>query len=235
MSLANFLNQPNPPALRLNRSSLKTKSTELLRSQIINGRIPQGTRMVEQELADLMGISRMPARDALIDLEHEGLIVSKPNGRYVIELGETDIQNLFRVRLVLERLAVGQAAQHRSTAYNQMLSRNLAQMSEAIARNDRDAYTQSDLEAHQIIWQQAENPYLLKMLNSIIGPIFMFIASHTEFQRNWHETLQMHQELAEALCAGNATAAIESIESQLNNSRELSQQVFEKLRNQPRQ
>jgi len=182
-----------------------------------------------------MGISRMPARDALIDLEHEGLIVSKPNGRYVIELGETDIQNLFRVRLVLERLAVGQAAQHRSTAYNQMLSRNLAQMSEAIARNDRDAYTQSDLEAHQIIWQQAENPYLLKMLNSIIGPIFMFIASHTEFQRNWHETLQMHQELAEALCAGNATAAIESIESQLNNSRELSQQVFEKLRNQPRQ
>ena len=44
----------------LERSSLKAQSTDLLRDQIISGRIPQGTRMVEQELADLLGISRMP-------------------------------------------------------------------------------------------------------------------------------------------------------------------------------
>lgn len=232
MSLTNFLSHANPPSLRLDRSSLKRQSTELLRSQIINGRIPQGTRMVEQEIADLMGISRMPARDALIDLEHEGLIVSKPNGRYVIELGETDIQNLFQVRLVLERLAAGQAALQRSPESDEMLRRNLQQMSDAIAQSDRDAYVKSDLAAHQIIWQQAQNPYLLKMLNSIIGPIFMFISSHTDFQLNWGETLQMHEELTQALCAGNADAAIQSIEGQLNNSLELSQRIFEKLRNQ---
>lgn len=229
MSLAKFLNHPGRESLRIDRNSLKTQSTDLLRSQIISGRIPQGTRLVEQELADLLGISRMPARDALVNLEHEGLVVSKPHGRYVIQLDKNDIEQLFQVRVVLERLAVGQAAQQRSPEADAALLANLQQMREAVARNDQDAYAQSDLEAHQIIWQQANNPYLLKMLNSIIGPIFMFIASHTEFQMNWHETLQLHEELAHALIAGNGTLAMQSIEVQLQQSMQLSLRVFERI------
>jgi len=233
MSLAKLLNHSGLESLRIDRNSLKTQSTDLLRSQIINGRIPQGTRLVEQELADLLGISRMPARDALVNLEHEGLVVSKPNGRYVIQLDKTDIEQLFQVRLVLERLAVGQAAQQRSPEADAALQANLQQMREAVAQNDQDAYAQSDLEAHQIIWQQAHNPYLLKMLNSIIGPIFMFIASHTEFQMNWHETLQMHEELANALIAGDGERAMQSIEGQLQQSLQLSLRVFERIHPHP--
>lgn len=233
MSLAQFLTHPGRDSLRIDRNSLKTQSTDLLRSQIISGRIPQGTRLVEQELADLLGISRMPARDALVNLEHEGLVVSKPNGRYVIQLDKTDIEQLFQVRLVLERLAVSQAAQQRSPEADAALQANLQLMRDAIAQNDQNAYAQSDLEAHQIIWQQARNPYLLKMLNSIIGPIFMFIASHTEFQMNWHETLQMHEELANALVAGNGERAVQSIEVQLQQSFQLSLRVFEKVHPHP--
>jgi hypothetical protein len=65
------------------------------------------------------------------------------------------------------------------------------------------------------------------MLNSIVGPIFMFIASQTEFQSNWHETLQLHQELAAAICAGNVAGAVKSIEEQLANSYQLSVRAFE--------
>jgi DNA-binding GntR family transcriptional regulator len=221
--------------IRLDRNSLKEQSTQLLRNQIISGRIPQGTKLAERDLADLLGISRMPARDALMALENEGLVVSKSNGRYVIVLEEIDIRHLFQVRLVLERLAVSEAAKNSSAPNCAALRANLQQMSQAIAKNDRDAYVQSDLEAHQLIWQQADNPYLLNMLNSITGPIFLFISSHTEFQRNWQETLQLHRELADAICAGNVAAAVLSIESQLNSSLELSQQVFEKLRSQAAQ
>ncbi len=215
---------------RLDRNTLKEQSTRLLRRQIIGGHIPQGTKLTERDLAELLGISRMPARDALMALENEGLIESKSNGRYVIQVSEIDIQHLFQVRLVLERLAVGEAASHRSPEYCATLRRNLQEMQAAIAQSDRDAYVQSDLEAHQLIWQQAENPYLLSMLNSITGPIFLFISSHTEFQRNWQETLHLHTELADAICAGAVEQAIQSIEQQLQNSLELSQQVFENLR-----
>ncbi len=226
MSLITLFSQAAPGALKLDRSSLKNQSTELLRTYIVSGRIPPGTKLAERELADLLGISRMPARDALMDLEREGLVVSKPNGRYVIEVSKADVQNLLQVRLELEKLAVTLAAQHISPAYRAALEANLQQMRTAIQRNDRNAYVKSDLEAHELIWQQAHNPYLLKMLHSIVGPIFMFIASHTEFQTNWHETLQMHEALTSAICAGDAARAVKSIEEQLENSRQLSLRIF---------
>src|SRR5690606_1844999 len=144
-------------------------------------------------------------------LEREGLVVSRPNGRYVIELDATAIEQLFEIRLVLERLAVSAAAANHSPQNCAALRANLAQMAAAMAHNDRDAYVRSDLEAHQLIWHQANNPYLLKMLNSIVGPIFMFISLHTNFQTDWQETQQMHQDLADAICAGDAERAVRSI------------------------
>ena len=228
MSLASLLKQNNNPELRLDRNSLKDQSTELLRSYIISGRIPPGTKLAERELADLLGVSRMPARDALMDLEREGLVVSRPNGRYVIELHPKAIDQLFEIRLVLERLAVSAAAANHSEQNCAALRANLEQMAEAITRNDRDAFVRADLEAHQLIWNQANNPYLLKMLNSIVGPIFMFISSHPDFQTNWRETLQLHQELADAICAGDAAQAVRSIEAQMQESVDLSYRAFAK-------
>src|SRR5688500_4484920 len=149
MSLAGLLNKSGNRALRLDRNSLKDQSTELLRSYIISGRIPPGTKLAERELADLLGISRMPARDALMDLEREGLVVSRPNGRYVIKLVSQDIEQLFEIRLVLERLAVSAAAANHSPQHCAALRANLGDMAAAITANDRDVYVRADLEAHQ--------------------------------------------------------------------------------------
>lgn len=226
MSLANLFKLGDQREVRLDRNSLKDQSTDLLRTYIISGRIPPGTKLAERELADLLGVSRMPARDALMDLEREGLVVSRPNGRYVIELHSKDIEQLFEMRLVLERLAVRAAAANHSEPNCVALRANLAEMAAAIARNDRNGYVRADLEAHQLIWHQANNPYLLKMLNSIVGPIFMFISSQPDFQTNWQETHQMHQELADAICAGDAEQAVRSIEAQMQNSVDLSYRVF---------
>jgi DNA-binding GntR family transcriptional regulator len=226
MSLASLLGQNDNQELRLDRNSLKDQSTELLRSYIISGRIPPGTKLAERELAELLGVSRMPARDALMVLEREGLVVSRPNGRYVIELHAKDIEQLFEIRLLLERLAVRLAATNHSPHNCAALRANLEKMADTIARNDRDGYVRADLEAHQLIWHQAENPHLLKMLNSIVGPIFMFISSQTDFQTNWQETYRMHQELADAICAGDVEQAVRSIEAQMQNSMGLSYRVF---------
>jgi len=133
MSLASLLRRGDNHELRLDRNSLKDQSTELLRTYIIGGRIPPGTKLAERELADLLGVSRMPARDALMDLEREGLVVSRPNGRYVIELHSQDIEQLFEIRLVLERLAVSAAAANHSEQNDAALRANLAEMAAAIA------------------------------------------------------------------------------------------------------
>lgn len=228
MSLTSLFSPTDLRLLQLDRSSLKDQMTDLLRASIMGGRIPPGTKLAERELADLLGVSRMPARDALMDLEREGLVVSRPNGRYVIDPDRAIVEQLFQVRMTLESLAVEQAAANASPENCAKLHHSLERMRDAIRRNDRDGYVQSDLAAHQLIWAQARNPYLVKMLNSILGPIFMFISSQTGYQPDWNETLQLHEELTEYICTGQVDKAVQSIRDQMANSLRLSLEVFER-------
>jgi len=202
---------------KLRRSLLKDQAIDLLRRLIIGGRVPPGSKLVEQEIARELGISRAPVRDALLELEKEGLVVSRPNGRYVIELTEQDIRELYRVRLAAEKLAVELAAQNCCAENRAALNDKLEEMRRAVAQQDRDAYVKSDVETHWLIWHQAQNPHLLRMLNSIIGPVFMFVANNAEYF-DWHETLALHEDLVRCITNGDAHAATESIERHLDNA-----------------
>jgi DNA-binding GntR family transcriptional regulator len=214
-------------SLKLDRSSLKDQIVEILREQITFGRLPPDAKLAEKEIAESLGVSRMPVRDALMELEREGLVVTKPGGRCVVRLNEQDIRNLFQMRMVLEKLAVELAALHNSPGKRTALLAGVQRMERAIERKDRTAYIRSDLEAHQVIWGQAENPYLLNMLNSITGQIIMFIASHAEYADNWHETLDLHRELVDCICSGDVQAACASIERHLGTSFDLSLRVLD--------
>ena len=70
---------------QIDHSSLKEQTTDLLRDLIVSGRIPAGAKITERDVAAMLNISRMPARDALMELERQGLVISKPGGRYVIQ------------------------------------------------------------------------------------------------------------------------------------------------------
>lgn len=227
MKLTSFLSNDEQGDAQIERNLLKNQSASLLRRYIINGRIPPGTKLTERELADLLGVSRMPARDALMDLEREGLVISKPNGRYVIEVGPEEIDQLFAVRLVLEKLAVREAAIKSTPEHCARLHKALDRMGEAIASDDWVGYLESDLEAHRLIWEQADNPYLLKSLNSIIGPIFMFMAHQTEVKDSWIQTYQLHKDLVELICNQEVELASESMDRHIGLSLDLSHKVFD--------
>ena len=212
---------------KLARSQLKDQAADLLREHITSGRIRPGTKLTERVLAEMLGVSRMPARDALLELEKEGLIIAKPGGRRVVAPDETDIRRLFHVRVALEELAVGLAALHCSPSRMPQLLRSLEELKHAIQAGDRSAYVKSDLMGHRLIWEQTDNPYLLNMLNSIVGPIMMFIASQTELQEDWDETYRQHADLVKHICAGDVVGAQRSIAAQLDYSLKLSLRAFQ--------
>lgn len=212
--------------LKLDRNSLKDQTADILRDLIVNGRIAPGSKITERDVADLLGISRMPARDALMELEAQGLIASKPGGRYVIQLTEQDVRNLYKVRRVLERLAVQEAIQNTTPEKHTALCNKLREMQNAVENNDVVSYTRSDLEIHELIWQQADNPHLLRMLHSIIGPIFMFITNQTGFAENWQETLELHADLVQAICSGEVDSALKIMDAHMETSLNLSLQVI---------
>lgn len=199
------------------RITLREQTIELLREYITSGRIPPGTRLIEREIADLLGVSRVPVRDALIELGKEGLVVAGSGGRQVIRLTERDIRELYQVRLVLEKLAVELAALNTCPENQAALTTELEAMREAISKHDRSRHVKADVQMHRLIWQQADNEHLLRMLGSMVGPIFMFVHHNAE-AFDWNETLALHEELVRCVSEGGVPAAITSIERHLDNA-----------------
>jgi DNA-binding GntR family transcriptional regulator len=214
--------------VHLERASLKYQATELLRGMIVSGKLASGSKVTERDVATWLNISRMPARDALMELERQGLIVTRPGGRYVIELNEEDIRHLFRLRATLEKLAVELAVANASPVNQAALETKLAEMRRAIEAGNTATYTASDLEMHELIWQRAGNPYLLDMLNSMIGPIFMIIASQARMIEDWQESLRLHEQLVEAIGAQDLPAAVHSIDAHIRHSFDLALSAFQK-------
>jgi DNA-binding GntR family transcriptional regulator len=213
----------NHPTLA--RKSLKDQAIELLRDYIVGGSIPPGTKLVEREVADLLGISRAPVRDALMELEKEGLVVSKPSGRYVIKLTERDVRELYKVRLVLERLAAELAAQNTCPENRAALTAKLEAMRAAVAQGDRPKHVAADVEMHWLVWKQADNEHLLRMLDSMIGPVFMFVSNNAD-EFDWQETLHLHEDLTASVNSGDSVAAGRSIERHLDNALQRSLKIL---------
>jgi DNA-binding GntR family transcriptional regulator len=211
---------------RLSRSFLKDQTTDVLRDHIVSGRIPPGTKLIEREVASQLGVSRAPVREALTELEKEGLIVSRPSGRYVIKLTQQDVRELYEVRFVLEKLAVELAVRNNTPENCALLDRTLQEMRDAVAQHDRAKHVEADVEMHWLVWRQAGNQHLLRMLSSMIGPVFMFVANNAS-AFNWEETLALHEEMVQSINAGDEAAAVAGIDRHLGNALQRSLNVFQ--------
>src|ERR1700674_5424220 len=97
---------------RLVQRSLVDQVADKLVLGIASGRLPPGDRLIETELAEDFGVSRIPLREALRILESNGLISAEPRrGRRVVDFGDVQVHHVCETRLVLERLAIRQAVE----------------------------------------------------------------------------------------------------------------------------
>jgi DNA-binding GntR family transcriptional regulator len=226
-SIAPLLNISADLPMKVERTLLKSQVADLLRSQIINGRIPPGTPLVERDLAETLRISRVPVRDALQELEKEGLVVcTATNRRSVIRLTKRDIQELYEVRLQLEVLAVEQAARNTSPAYREQLDATLAAMQRAFDEHDQEAFPRTDVDLHRAIWSQADNRHLEKLLHTMAGQLFMFASIHTLLY-GWDEVVDLHRDLVQHINAGDTIGARASIGRHMQNSLDRALRAFQ--------
>ena len=211
--------------VKLERNFLGDQIVDILRERIISGRLHPGTPLIERELAEQLGVSRIPVRDALMQLEAEGLVVGKPSGRCVIELTERDIRELYQVRMTLEKLAVRLAAQNATAADRTALCDKAREMQQAVASNDRQTYRRNDMETHRLIWEISGNTHLVRALQAMLGPIFMLVSRHAD-HFDWSETRSLHEDLIGCICAGDVAGADANIERHIENARERSLKLF---------
>jgi len=136
-----------------------------LREAIINGNLKPGERVMEVQLAEKLGVSRTPVREAIRKLELEGLLIMIPRkGAYVADVSLKDIIEVLEIRASLEGLAAALAAEKATDEEIQLMKVKSHEFSECVKKEDVKGMIQKDSEFHDIILSSAKN----KRLNTII-------------------------------------------------------------------
>jgi DNA-binding GntR family transcriptional regulator len=166
--------------------SLAETAARKLRSEIVSGELPSGSRLAEAAVAQRLGVSRVPVREALVLLEREGLIEFTPTGRACVkELSPRDFEELYVLRLALEPVAARLAAPALKADCSR-LEKNLAATRRA--RSLREVTT-LDLEFHEIILEASGNRRLLTLWRSLRGELELWLGRlHRHHQTLTSET-----------------------------------------------
>lgn len=193
---------------KVKRESVTEKVVATLRRAILSGGLRPGTRLIESQLADQLGVSRAPVREAFRILEPEGLVVSEASeGTSVAGISEDDLREIFTLRSVLEGLAMRLLAERVTEEELARLSHTVERMEEAASRNDTERVMELDLEFHEQIWKLSGHRRLYEVLSNMIGPIRMFLALNTQVYDRLLDNALEHVELFEALQSGKVMQA----------------------------
>ncbi len=188
----------------------------LLKERILSGRLAAGTQINPVQVGTELGISRMPVREALLQLEAEGLVTFGTNRRPVVTvLTPKDILELFEIRIVLEGLAGERAVPRMTDEHFRELEMQLARMDRAIPDTKKWLALHDDF--HDMIYDHAEMPRLsediCRIRQSVRPYMFMYIEAYRSFEMPGVE----HSALLKILRNGNPdqarTALVEHIRS----------------------
>jgi DNA-binding GntR family transcriptional regulator len=206
-------------SLAVKRESLGAQATDRLRALIRSGRLPPGTRLLEVELSELLSISRHPIREALRNLEREGLVEITPNrGAVIAGWTRQDIVDLYDVRKALEPVAVRFAAERAPDACARDLTVLLADWETIIVSGDRTRSADIDLDFHRAIWRHANNRHLANALEQIIHPIQTIIALNEGYFGVRRENIAVHERIRDAVASGDRAAAQRAMEAHMRFS-----------------
>ena len=185
-----------------------------LRSAILRGELEPGERLMEIALANKLGVSRTPIREAIRKLELEGLVVMIPRkGAEVSCITEKDLCDVLEVRAALEKLAIQLACQRMTGDQLEELKEKCLIFREAISSSEIDVtdLAQKDMDFHDVIFQATGNARLIQLLGNLREQIYRY---RLEFLKDTstHEHLAAeHDKIVDALDKKNETAACELV------------------------
>lgn len=214
-----------PSATRIHRSaSLSRQVTLELRRAIVSGDMPQGDSLREVALAEQLGVSRVPIREALIELERHGLVEFDERGRTRVPvLTGRDLEEIYQLRLALEPLAARLAATNGGKAMFDALEQNIADTKRTKSVSE---LSHLDAEFHEIIVQGSGNRRLQQSWEAIRYQVELWLThmqkQHLVMTRRTHEeTVASHDGLLKTLRSGDPHAATEEMHQHIVSWRQM--------------
>lgn len=173
---------------------------EALRDAIINGQLRPGERLMEVQVAEALGVSRTPVREAIRMLEREGLVLMMPRkGAYVSDISVKDIASVFEIRRALEALAAELAAERATEDDMERLERILLELAKCVESGDVERYVELDTEFHATVYRASRNERLAPIINSLREQIQRFRTRSLSNPGRMKMALEEHRKLVEAI------------------------------------
>jgi DNA-binding GntR family transcriptional regulator len=191
-----------------NYKPLREVVFESVRGAIISGVLKPGERLMEVQLAEKLGVSRTPIREAIRKLELEGLVIMMPRkGAYVADLSLKDITDVLEIRAALEGLASGLAALRITDEEIEGLELTAQQFHQALEADDFDMIVQKDMEFHDRIFKATRNEKLLQITNNLREQVQRFRIMYINKSNKSKDLAKEHYEIAEAISKRNIDMA----------------------------
>jgi DNA-binding GntR family transcriptional regulator len=195
-------------------TSLMEETADRIRDAIISGELTLGSKLSEQRLADMLGVSRSPVREAFAALQSEGLVnVFAKRGSFVFTPDLKEVDDLCEHRSILEAASLRSAmASNRSQLLTYMNAAN-AVMEQAAANNDPSGFTKGDFDFHNVIITSGGNHSIASSYRRTISRLMalrthLFVSMNEKLDRSMDE----HRRLIAAVTDGHETRAADLIE-----------------------
>lgn len=191
---------------------------ETLRQAIWNRQLQPGIRLREEELAEALNVSRGPVREALIQLEYEGTVIREQNrGASVARLEREDLDEVYSLRMALEKLAVQLAVKNHNQSHLDQMEAILDDM-RSVLDGTVTVQRAADLDVsfHEVVIQSAQHRRLYHFWSTLRPQITIFLLSRNVANSDFREyMLPWHQDILDAIRERNEKKALEHIETHL--------------------
>jgi len=195
---------------------------QTLRQAILREDLAPGERLMEIPLANKLGVSRTPLREAIRMLEQEGLVVMIPRrGAQVAGISEKSLRDVLEVRKSLEKLAVELACERMTEENMKEMNRAEEAFSAAVHEGDALRIAETDEQFHDVIYNSTGNTKLVQLLNNLREQMYRYRLEHIKDEKSRLSLLEEHQRMMTALRSRDVElakkAAGEHIVNQENN------------------
>lgn len=199
--------------------SLRGKIFNILRQQILDGKYKAGDSLVETKLAEELGVSRTPIREAIRQLELEGLVISIPNKGVVVKgITEKDIEDIYTIRMVLEGLAAKWAVEKITVDELKELQDKYELMEFYTAKGDMEQVAKLNTEFHEIIFKATKSGVLQHILTDFQYYVQLARYKSLKSPGRAQKALEEHKKILEAFMKKDLLAAESSVTQHIINS-----------------
>lgn len=215
------------PALA--ETDLVGQVARLLTQAVVQGQLPPGSKVVEAGIARELGVSRAPVREAARLLESQGLLVASPRrGFFVRKFAADDIDEIYDLRLCVERHAGVLAARNLTAETRDALRRQIDVLYQTADLDDPARQVEEDYRFHRLICEIAGNRRLLRLFDDLASELRMVIGLIGRLYDDPHEIARTHEPVLAAIEQGHAERIVAHIDHHIGHAwREVARLVRE--------